>query len=410
MMWRSASKIASFTRTGRLRAFSSKGNEIFKSRQTYCQSNSIFSSSHYIHPTQIASTKLFFTTDIASTSSHPLDPLTAEEIKCTSLAVKDYLSSAKDRDPSSIRFISVSLCEPAKKDLLSVFDKTDDISIKIRRKAEVITLLDGICSELIVDLSSEADAKVIDHVDLPAGIQPMFTPDDCDLAEEIAKRSPEVQQAVLERYGIKDVEKELVCDPWSVHLADENDKSLTLDEHTGSPRRLIQTFLYQRMLNIDTLEDNHYAHPIDIVPVVDLNTGTVVRIDGMDRPPPKIPDLSVNYHQNLISTNSYLQTEWREERLKELNIVQPDGPSFDVDGNRVSWQDWSFFVGFNYREGLVLHDVKYQGRNVIHRASLVEMSVPYGDPHPPFQRKCAFDVGDYGLGYCANSLELGCDW
>lgn len=31
------------------------------------------------------------------------------------------------------------------------------------------------------------------------------------------------------------------------------------------------------------------------------------------------------------------------------------------------------------------------------------------DPNPPYQRKCAFDVGDYGLGYCANSLELGCD-
>ena len=37
------------------------------------------------------------------------------------------------------------------------------------------------------------------------------------------------------------------------------------------------------------------------------------------------------------------------------------------------------------------------------------MAVPYGDPNAPFQRKCAFDVGDYGLGFCANSLELGCD-
>jgi len=32
-----------------------------------------------------------------------------------------------------------------------------------------------------------------------------------------------------------------------------------------------------------------------------------------------------------------------------------------------------------------------------------------GDPNPPFARKCAFDVGDYGLGYCADSLEMGCD-
>lgn len=27
----------------------------------------------------------------------------------------------------------------------------------------------------------------------------------------------------------------------------------------------------------------------------------------------------------------------------------------------------------------------------------------------PFVRKCAFDVGDYGLGYTASSLSLGCD-
>jgi len=36
-------------------------------------------------------------------------------------------------------------------------------------------------------------------------------------------------------------------------------------------------------------------------------------------------------------------------------------------------------------------------------------SIATADPHAPFTRKCAFDVGDYGLGYCANSLELGCD-
>lgn len=48
-------------------------------------------------------------------------------------------------------------------------------------------------------------------------------------------------------------------------------------------------------------------------------------------------------------------------------------------------------------------------RPIIHRASLVEMAVPYGDPNAPFQRKCAFDMGDIGLGCCANSLALGCD-
>ena len=45
----------------------------------------------------------------------------------------------------------------------------------------------------------------------------------------------------------------------------------------------------------------------------------------------------------------------------------------------------------------------------MHRASMVEIIVPYGDPRHPFQHKCAFDVMDYGLGFTANSLELGCD-
>ena len=50
---------------------------------------------------------------------HPLDPLTATEISITSSTVKKYLASVKDCDPSLIRFISVSLCEPKKNDLLS---------------------------------------------------------------------------------------------------------------------------------------------------------------------------------------------------------------------------------------------------------------------------------------------------
>ena len=57
----------------------------------------------------------------------------------------------------------------------------------------------------------------------------------------------------------------------------------------------------------------------------------------------------------------------------------------------------------------MIHDAMFEGRSVMKRASLVEMAVPYADPNPPFERKCAFDVGDYGLGYCADSLELGCD-
>lgn len=95
--------------------------------------------------------------------------------------------------------------------------------------------------------------------------------------------------------------------------------------------------------------------------------------------------------------------------VKPLNVTQPDGPSFQVDGNLIEWQKWRFRVGFNPREGATLHDVRYDGRSVLYRLSLSEMTVPYGDPRPPFHRKQAFDFGDAGAGRAANNLALGCD-
>lgn len=51
---------------------------------------------------------------------------------------------------------------------------------------------------------------------------------------------------------------------------------------------------------------------------------------------------------------------------------------------QVRWQKWQMRVGFNPREGLVLHNVGWEEngrvRPILHRASLAEMAVPYGDP------------------------------
>jgi Cu2+-containing amine oxidase len=67
--------------------------------------------------------------------------------------------------------------------------------------------------------------------------------------------------------------------------------------------------------------------------------------------------------------------------IRELRV---QGPSFEVEGSLVRWQKWQFRVGFDVREGLVLHQLGYWDdgrlRPIMHRASVVEMVVPYGDP------------------------------
>jgi primary-amine oxidase len=74
---------------------------------------------------------------------------------------------------------------------------------------------------------------------------------------------------VRDRYGITDP-RLIVFDPWTLH---------------GTPaglegRRLMQGFLYARA----SPDDNEYAHPLDLVPLVDLNLGKVVAIECYDKP------------------------------------------------------------------------------------------------------------------------------
>jgi primary-amine oxidase len=146
--------------------------------------------------------------------------------------------------------------------------------------------------------------------------------------------------------------------------------------------------------------DNGYARPIEgIRPVVDLNTMTVIRVEEYGKWP--LPPEACNYSADRVGP---LRTG-----IKPLLITQPEGPGFTLQGHQMNWQNWKFVIGFNAREGLTLHHIRYTDRGILYRASLTEMVVPYGDPRPTQARKNAFDVGEYGMGMCANSLQLGCD-
>ena len=311
----------------------------------------------------------------AVTTTHPLDPLSPAEMEAVVAHVR-----AHPEFRAGMRFGQVALVEPDKRALLA--------DAPPPRLADVI-LLDGereTAHRFRVDPASGA-CTPWERLD---GVQPRMVDDEYVEVEEISKQDPRVHEA-LRRRGLDVDRDEVQIDPWSAG-------------NFGAPeegeRRIARGLFFVR----DHEDDNPYAHPIDgLSTVVDLHRREVVKVE--DHAVLPIPREPGNYH-------AAVQETWRED-LRPLEIVQPEGPSFRVDGWRVSWQNWSFRVGFNQREGLVLHDVAYDDhgdvRPILHRASVAELTVPYGDAAFIQRRKNAFDVGEYGLGALANSLELGCD-
>ena len=191
----------------------------------------------------------------------------------------------------------------------------------------------------------------------------------------------------------------MINDPWAFGTDDINER-----------RRLFQCYMY--IVLCDDPEANHYSLPVPFSPVFDAISMELLWIDFLptgetnDREEdvqPWDPKGSVEYSAKHLGEDAF------RKDLKPLQVVQPQGPSFHINGRQIEWQKWRFTLGWTLREGPVLHNVTYDGRSTFYRLSLSEMTVPYGDPRSPYHRKQAFDLGDSGLGLTSNSLKLGCD-
>lgn len=327
---------------------------------------------------------------------HPLAPLSAQEIKHAVSIVKSQWPAEVD-----LHFKIITLEEPAKAESVSHIEaELHGYSLpKIDRRAFVTYYIrrTNKFHESVVNLTKQT---VEYNVRLGPNIH---APGD---GEEIIA----IEKAALEDEGVKSEIAKLqlpegtilVCDPW-IYGSDG------VDDH----ERMWQCFLYMRdPSNPSEVDSNHYAFPLSISPVVSADTRTVIRIDHM----PTGKDLAISGPQPLPRrpANEYIpEAQKLRTDLKPLNVIQPEGASFTVTrqgtSNILEWQKWSFRVGFNQREGMVLYNVRYEGRSLFYRLSLSDMNIPYADPRHPFHKKSAFDLGDAGAGIMANNLKLGCD-
>jgi primary-amine oxidase len=316
---------------------------------------------------------------------HPLAPLTAAEIEAAASAVK----AAKGLGETA-RFVYVSLYEPSKHEV-AAFDEGGPVpdrlaKVVIRERAEHATY------EGIVRLR---DGGVVDYKRVH-GVQPSVMFEEFMAAEDIVRNDPRWQEAMRKR-GITNFDLCMI-DPWSTPNVEPG-----VGPDDG---RFVSPLTWVR----DDPEDNGYAHPVDgVVTRVDLDTLTVVSVEDYGVTP--LPKKKANYSTAKISDpeNVPYFPDGPRTDVKPLDIAQHEGPSFTVDGYHLTWQKWDLRIGFTAREGLVLHRIRYDGRGIIHRASLSEMFVPYGDPGPMHYRKLVLDEGEYGIGLLTNSLELGCD-
>lgn len=314
---------------------------------------------------------------VLTSVKHPLDPLTGEEI-AEAVAILRAGRPLGNR----VLFETVVLNEPPKDTVLR-FKDGDSVS-----REAFIVLLDRDAAATYEAVVSLTERAVVSWKHIP-DVQPRVMYDELFECGAIAKADPDFQKA-LKRRGITDLDLVMI-DPWPAGNFD-------IEEEKG--RRLVVGRCWLRA----SPHDNGYARPIEGVTVlVDLNRMEVLKVNEFDNVP--LPPNDGNYSAEFM-------TGFRND-LKPLEIVQSEGPSFEVRGNAVRWQKWSFRVGFTPREGLILYTIGYEDkgrvRPIIYRACLSEMVVPYGDPSGDHYRKNAFDVGEAGVGMLANSLELGCD-
>jgi primary-amine oxidase len=302
---------------------------------------------------------------------HPLDPLTAEEITRVAATVRDRVAVA------DLLFSSITLAEPSKSAL-----EAHRQGEPLVRAAEVV-VMDGPHGVIVARVAT-GDGEILDWTPVPDVRPPLLFTESFHAMEAV--RADERWRAALARRGITEYDG-VQIDPWPPGAYDDFAERNT---------RLTRCLAYLR----EDPEDNGYARPIEgVVAVVDMATAEVLAVEDHGVVP--IPADTGRYDADHVGP---LRTD-----LQPLVIQQPEGVSFTVDGNHLSWQKWDLRVVLDPVEGLVLHEVSYDGRPIVHRASLSEMVVPYGATAEAHRWKNAFDAGEWGLGRFVNSLKLGCD-
>lgn len=308
-------------------------------------------------------------TGMARAADHPMDPLSSAEMSEAVQIIKD-----SGRIEGNVRVPIVRLREMPKAEVVA-WNKGD----RITRKAEVQALTGSTLYKVIVNLDDDSVVSIDEVTDG----KPIVTTDNAFSAMGIIRNDPR-WKAALEKRGL--TVNDVVALPfYRGYFGNEDDKD----------RNLYRMYAYHSK-DIE----NYWGRPIGgLSAVVDIYAKEVLHV--IDTGVVTMSDDPAEYNE---SSNETLR-----RLIKPVNYTQEGGPSYTFDGNVVRWGKWEFHLRMEQQEGIVLSNIKFDGRSVLYQASISELFVPYMDPSEHWYFRNFMDAGEGGLGLTATSVMPGID-
>jgi primary-amine oxidase len=314
----------------------------------------------------LAFTSLLALFGLRDAAAHPLDPLSADEIRTAVAVLRDaHLADADTRFPL------IDLNEPTKGAVLA--------EQPVDRTAFIVARRDRKVYEGAVDLGTRT---VLRWHEIP-GVQPSILAEEWELARRITTEDPAWRAAMQKRgYGAFDA---LFCAPFSAgYFADPAEEG----------RRLLKVACFDTSGG----RTNVWSRPIEgLYAIVDLDERRVIRMIDRGIVPVAPGSADLSPPADAAASPS----------------ARPKPAGFTLQDGEVRWKNWSFHFRLDRRAGPIVSLVRYDDhgrqRMVLYRGSLSEMFVPYMDPDSGWSFRTYMDVGEYGFGLLASPLKPGID-
>ena len=309
----------------------------------------------------------------ALAAAHPLDPLTADEIRVAAQVARTDARFAR------AQFASILLDEPAKADVIAWRPGTT-----MARRARLVVMTSASVFEVVTDLTARRLVSATER----KGVEPPVMMSEFEAAKVVLTH-PEFRAALAKR-GVTDPEK-VFCSPITAGY-------FAIPEHAG--KRIIKVGCY----DLRRTTTNMWGWPIErLYAVVDLRERKVLSVADAGVVP--IADREQNFTEAAAGT-------LRAAR-KPTVMAQPQGANVVINGNEISWGNWRFHARVDGRVGTVISVARWQDgarlRSVLYQGYVSEMFVPYMDADYGWYSRTYFDTGEYGAGTMATPLKPGID-